>query len=201
MAFEQDGRVTKVYSLLLTSKCRFGSKQYVFIMFKGQLNSWTLAIFRWSQGLKQGTNWLTLDCVQSTDLRIQSTVFVAARGLSVVVASGGYSSLRCAGFSLWWLLWLQSMGTRHAGFSSCGSRALECRLSSCGAGDKLLHGMWDIPGPGLEPVSPALAGRFLTTVPPGEPWLQLLSIVWCQFRIPSSSLLELFSFIIPLTYL
>ena len=28
--------------------------------------------------------------------------------------------------------------------------------------------MWDLPGPGLEPVSPALAGRFLTTVPPGK---------------------------------
>ena len=29
--------------------------------------------------------------------------------------------------------------------------------------------MWDLPGSGLEPVSPALAGRFLTTVPPGKP--------------------------------
>ena len=29
--------------------------------------------------------------------------------------------------------------------------------------------MCDLPGPGLEPVSPALAGRFLTTVPPGKP--------------------------------
>ena len=29
--------------------------------------------------------------------------------------------------------------------------------------------MWDFPGPGLEPVSPALAGRFLTTAPPGKP--------------------------------
>ena len=28
--------------------------------------------------------------------------------------------------------------------------------------------MWDLPGPGLEPVSHALAGGFLTTVPPGE---------------------------------
>ena len=28
--------------------------------------------------------------------------------------------------------------------------------------------MWDLPGPGLEPVSPALAGRFLTTAPPGK---------------------------------
>ena len=28
--------------------------------------------------------------------------------------------------------------------------------------------MWDLPGPGLEPVSPALAGGFLTTVPPDK---------------------------------
>ena len=28
--------------------------------------------------------------------------------------------------------------------------------------------MWDLPGPGLEPVSPALPGRFLTTVPSGK---------------------------------
>ena len=28
--------------------------------------------------------------------------------------------------------------------------------------------MWDLPGPGLEPVSPALAGGFLTTAPPEE---------------------------------
>ena len=31
--------------------------------------------------------------------------------------------------------------------------------------------MWDLPGPGLEPVSPALAGGFLTTAPPGKPAL------------------------------
>ena len=29
--------------------------------------------------------------------------------------------------------------------------------------------MWDLPGPGVEPVSPALAGGFLTTAPPGKP--------------------------------
>ena len=29
--------------------------------------------------------------------------------------------------------------------------------------------MWDLPGPGLEPVSPALAGGFLTIAPPGKP--------------------------------
>ena len=42
------------------------------------------------------------------------------------------------------------------------------RLSNCGSRAQLLRGMWDLPGPGLEPVSPALAGRFSTTAPPGE---------------------------------
>ena len=49
----------------------------------------------------------------------------------------------CAGFSLIavsglliaeWLFLLQSPDPRRAGFSSCGSRALEHRLRSCGAG-------------------------------------------------------------------
>ena len=43
------------------------------------------------------------------------------------------------------------------------------RLSSCGSRAQLLRGMWDPPGPGLESVSPALAGRFSTTAPPGKP--------------------------------
>ena len=42
------------------------------------------------------------------------------------------------------------------GFSSCGSRAL------------LLHSVWDLPGPGIEPVSSALVGGFLTTGPRGK---------------------------------
>ena len=43
------------------------------------------------------------------------------------------------------------------------------RLSSCGSQAQSLRGMWDPPRPGLEPVSPALAGGFLTTAPPGKP--------------------------------
>ena len=43
------------------------------------------------------------------------------------------------------------------------------RLSSCGSWAQLLRGIWDLPRPGLEPVSPALAGRFSTTAPPGKP--------------------------------
>ena len=90
-------------------------------------------------------------------------------GFSLVATSRGYSSLQCAGFSLRWLLLLRSTGSRCADFSSCGSWALEHRLSSCGTRAQLFHGMWDLPRPGLEPVSSALAGRFLTTVPPGKP--------------------------------
>ena len=43
------------------------------------------------------------------------------------------------------------------------------RLSSCGSRAQLLRGTWDLPRPGLEPVSPALAGRVSTTAPPGKP--------------------------------
>ena len=67
--------------------------------------------------------------------------FLAALGLrccaSLVAASGGYSPLWCAGFSLRRLLLLQSTDSRCVGFSSCGmwaascvSQALEHRLSS-----------------------------------------------------------------------
>ena len=43
------------------------------------------------------------------------------------------------------------------------------RLSNCGSRAQLLRGTWDLPRPGHEPVSPALAGRFPTTAPPGKP--------------------------------
>ena len=42
-------------------------------------------------------------------------VFVSVRGLSLVVASGGHSSSRCADLSLSWPLLLRSTGSRHAG--------------------------------------------------------------------------------------
>ena len=57
-------------------------------------------------------------------------VFIAACGLSLVLASGGFCFLWCAGFSLWGLRLLQSSGSRCVGFSSCSSRALEHWLSS-----------------------------------------------------------------------
>ena len=43
------------------------------------------------------------------------------------------------------------------------------RLSNCGPRAQPLRGTWDLPRPGLEPMSPALSGRLSTTAPPGKP--------------------------------
>ena len=83
-------------------------------------------------------------------------VFVSVRGLSLVAASGGHSSSRCAGLSL-----SRPLLAEH--------RLQTRRLSNCSSRVQLLRGMWDLPRPGLEPVSPALAGRLSTTAPPGKP--------------------------------
>ena len=48
------------------------------------------------------------------------------------------------------------------------------RLSSCDSRAQPLRGMWDLPRPGHEPVSPALAGGLPTTAPPGKPGTFLL---------------------------
>ena len=65
-------------------------------------------------------------------------------------------------------------------FSSCGKCGLlfiaehvfqACGLRSCGTRAQLLHGMWNLPGPGIEPMSLASAGRFLSTVPSGKSWI------------------------------
>ena len=49
------------------------------------------------------------------------------------------------------------------------------RLSNCGSRAQLLRGMWDLPRPGLEPASPASAGRLSTTAPPGKPLAFILN--------------------------
>ena len=96
-------------------------------------------------------------------------IFIAMRAFSLVEGSGGCSPAAAQGFSLWWLFLSQSMGSRARGLSSCGSWALEHRLSSCGAQADLLCGMWDLPRPGIKPMPPAVASRFFTTEPPGMP--------------------------------
>ena len=67
-------------------------------------------------------------------------LFIAVHGLLIVVAS------HCSGFSCCgaWAL------------GAWASVVVACRLSSCGARAYLLHGMWDLPGPGLEKLVLAL---------------------------------------------
>ena len=104
-------------------------------------------------------------------------------GLSLVAASGGLlfdvvsrllivvASLCCRARALGAqasvFVACSSVVEAH-GLSGCGSQALEHRLSSWGTRAQLLSGMWDLPRPGLEPMSPALAGRFPITAPPGK---------------------------------
>ena len=67
-------------------------------------------------------------------------VFVAARGLSLVAGSGVYSSLWCSVFSLWWLLLLQSTGSRRMGFSSCSTQPQQ--LQHTGPRARGLQQLW-----------------------------------------------------------
>ena len=82
-------------------------------------------------------------------------VFPAVGELSPVAASGDCALVVVRGFSLRWLFLLQSVGS---GAFRLHSVVVVRALLPCA--------MWDLPGPGIEPVFPALAGRFLTTVPP-----------------------------------
>ena len=69
----------------------------------------------------------------------------------------------------------EAQGSRGLSFcsrSACTQQLLSgarAGLSSCAARAQLPQRMWDLPSPGTEPVSPALAGRFLTTGPQGKP--------------------------------
>ena len=93
---------------------------------------------------------------------------------SLVVSSGGYSLVAVCGLPVavaslvaqhgLWSTWASVVATHR--LSSCTSWTLEHRLSSCGTRALLSFGMWDLPGPGFEPMTLALAGGFLTTEPP-----------------------------------
>ena len=99
-------------------------------------------------------------------------LFRSAHGLSLVVASGGYSSLWCVGFSLRWFLLLQSTSSRRVGFSSCGSWAQWLWLTASGV---VAQGLSCSAACGIFPdqgsnCAPVMAGGFLTTAPPGKSW-------------------------------
>ena len=105
--------------------------------------------------------------------------FLQLQRVGAALCCGARAS-HCGGFSCRGAralsVWASVVVARR--LSSCGLWALERRLSSCGAWAQLLHSMRDLSGPGLEPVSPALMGGFLTTVPQGKS---------CQILITLSS--------------
>ena len=62
----------------------------------------------------------------------------------------------------------------HMGFSSCDARA------------QLPHGMRVLSGPGIEPMSPSLQGRFLTTGPPGKPEKRAVGMYYYHDLLPKN---------------
>ena len=91
-------------------------------------------------------------------------LFLAALGLHC--CAGAFSS--CGEREL-----LSSWGARASycnGFSSCGAQAAVEQLQLMGSRARtyLFHSMWNLPEPGIKPVSPALASRFFTTGSPGK---------------------------------
>ena len=68
-----------------------------------------------------------------------------------------------------WLLWsFLLMGFSLVAASRSYSLVAAPGLNVCGTRAQLLCGMWDLSRPGIEPMSPTLAGRFFTTEPPGK---------------------------------
>ena len=101
-------------------------------------------------------------------------VFTVERGLSLVARSQATLQLQSSVFSLqWFLLW--STGFREPGLSGC-------RDNSCGSQAWLL-GMWDLPGPGIEPASPALAGGFFITEPPQKSQVDILNPLYRYLHV------------------
>ena len=88
--------------------------------------------------------------------------------------------LRCAGFSC-----CRAWTLGRSGVSSCSTWAWGAWYLWHAGLAALLQGMWDLPGPGFEPLSPALQGRLLTTGPPQEPLVP--SIFTCADCIMSAS--------------
>ena len=78
---------------------------------------------------------------------------LAACELSLLAVSEGYSlvaeAFHCSDFSCCW-----AWAVEYVGFSSC-----DAWMPCC---------MWNLPQPGIKPVSSLLAGRLLTTGPPGK---------------------------------
>ena len=73
-----------------------------------------------------------------------------------------------------------SGASRYSGFSCCRAQALGAELA-------VVHrlGCPEARGPGIEPASPALAGGFLSTEPPGKSHPFLFNLCVFMFKVVS----------------
>ena len=108
-------------------------------------------------------------------------LFLAVLGLRcftqrncLVAASGGYSLPVVLGL----LIAVVSLVTQHG---------LQLHGSVVGVYGLSCLGMWDLPGPGIKPTSPALVGGSLTTGPPGKS-LSYLSFCFSTFIIVAAKI-------------
>ena len=65
----------------------------------------------------------------------------------------------------------QALAAAASGLSSCCSWALEHGLSSFATRVHMLQGMWSLPGPGIEPMSPAFQADVYLLYHQGRPQL------------------------------
>jgi hypothetical protein len=79
----------------------------------------------------------------------------------LAAVSRGYALLQGTSFSLWWLLLLQSTGSRQMGSVTAACRLWSTGLEVVAQWHSFLMGMWDLSRAGMEPVSPALARQML----------------------------------------
>ena len=89
-------------------------------------------------------------------------------------------------------------GTRE--LSSWGSWAPQHRLNNCGTGTQLFQSTRDIPGPGIEAVSPGFTGGFFTGATREAPdyWIfknrneaTSLGVHWLRLNAPKAGSLRL----------
>ena len=116
-------------------------------------------------------------CVHWSSTLFFNILFLAALGLhwctwafpscgeQGLLSSWSMRASHCGSFSC-----CRAPALEPANFSGCGSQALEHGLGSCGTWALLSRSIGNLPRPGIEPMSPALAGRFSTTATPGKSW-------------------------------
>ena len=103
-------------------------------------------------------------------------------GFSLGAASGGFSLIAVLRLLMWLPLLFQNMGFRAQGLQQLwlpGSRAQAQQLWYIGLAT------WDLPEPGIEPMSPALVYGFLTWNQLESPWKPcflffLINLYWCM---------------------